>query len=303
MKASWTRRAALALVGVSAAAMMAACGDGSVVSDLKPARFMTVGDSFADVGQASGKYTVNDGSLTWVQQLAANYNLTVDPASAGGLGYAQGYARVDSADTSSGTAAPSVKQQIDQLLARTTMQEGDVMMLNGGMHDIVAAVTATGISDQTTATVKAAGKALAAQVRRVVAAGATHVVVTGVQNVGLTPWAVRLGEQSSIEKLSVAFNDALLIDIADMGATVLYFDASLFFNLINNKPENYSVDNATDPVCTTPDASTCTPSSVVSTDYNRYMYADSLNFTPKVQRNFVDRSYTENAYDKFKNRW
>ena len=42
---------------------------------------------------------------------------------------------------------------------------------------------------------------------------------------------------------------------------------------------------------------------MVSTDYNRYMYADSLNFTPKVQRNFVDRSYTENAYDKFKNRW
>lgn len=303
MKASWTRRAALALVGVSAAAMMAACGDGSVVSDLKPARFITVGDSFADVGQASGKYTVNDGSPTWVQQLAANYNQTVDPASAGGWGYAQGYARVDSADTSSGTAAPSVKQQIDQLLARTTMQEGDVMMLNGGMHDIVAAVTATGISDQTTATVKAAGQALAAQVRRVVAAGATHVVVTGVQNVGLTPWAVRLGQQADIEKLSVAFNDALLIDIADMGATVLYFDSSLFFNLINNKPENYSVDNATDPVCTTPDASTCTPASVVSTDYNRYMYADSLNFTPKVQRNFVDRSYTENAYDKFKNRW
>ena len=303
MKASWTRRAALALVGVSAAAMMAACGDGSVVSDLKPARFITVGDSFADVGQAGGKYTVNDGSLTWVQQLAAHYSLTVDPASAGGWGYAQGYARVDSADTSSGTAAPSVKEQVDQLLARTSMQEGDVMMLNGGLHDIVAAVNATGISDQTTATVKAAGKALAAQVRRVVAAGATHVVVTGVQNVGLTPWAVRLGEQSSIEKLSVAFNDALLIDIADMGATVLYFDASLFFNLINNKPENYSVDNATDPVCTTPDASTCTPASVVSTDYNRYLYADSLNFTPKVQRNFVDRSYTENAYDKFKNRW
>ena len=304
MKASWTRRAALALVGVSAAAMMAACGDGSVVSDLKPARFITVGYSFADVGQAGGKYTVNDGSLTWVQQLAAHYSLTVDPASAGGWGYAQGYARVDSADTSSGTAAPSVKEQVDQLLARTSMQEGDVMMLNGGLHDIVAAVNATGISDQTTATVKAAGKALAAQVRRVVAAGATHVVVTGVQNVGLTPWAVRLGEQSSIEKLSVAFNDALLIDIADMGATVLYFDAALFFNLINNKPEGYSIDNEKDPACTTPDARTCTPNTIVpNADYNRYMYADQLNFSPKVQRNFVDRNYGENVYDKFKNRW
>ena len=177
-------------------------------------------------------------------------------------------------------------------------------MVNGGMHDIVAAVEATGISDATTTTVQAAGRALAAQVRRLVAAGATHVTLTGVQNVGLTPWALRRGQQTDIERLSVAFNDSLLIGVADMGANVLYFDAALFYNLINNKPENYSVDNEKDPVCTTPDASTCTPSTVVAgVDYNRYLYADQLNFTPKLLRNFVDRSYGENAYDKFRNRW
>ena len=304
MKASWTRRATLALATVGAAALLAACGDGDVVSDLKPTRFLTVGDSFADVGQTGGKFTVNDGSNTWVQGLAAHYDQTVAPAAQGGWGYAQGYARVDSADTSSGANTPSVKQQLDALLARTTMQSGDVMMLNGGMHDIVAAVEATGISDATTVAVQAAGRALAAQVRRVVAAGATHVVVTGVQNVGLTPWALRRDQKDAIERLSIAFNDQLLINIADMGATVLYFDASLFFNLINNKPDNYSVDNEKDPVCLTPDAATCTPSTVVpGADYNRYMYADSFNYTPKIQRNFVDRDYGENAYDKFKNRW
>lgn len=303
MKASWTRRASLALAA-SAVALLAACGDGNVVSDLKPTRFITVGDSFADVGQTGSKFTVNDGSATWVQQLAANYNQAVTPAAQGGWGYAQGYARVDSADTSSGADTPSVKQQLDQLLARTTMQDGDVMMLNGGMYDIVAAVEANGISDAATVAAQNAGKALAAQVRRVVDAGAKHVVVTGVQNVGLTPWAVRRGQQSAIEKLAVAFNDQLLIHIADLGATVLYFDSALFFNLINNKPGNYSVDNEKDPVCTTPDARTCTPNTVVpGVDYNRYMYADLFNFTPKIQRNFVDRNYGENVYDKFKNRW
>ncbi|MBP7328234.1 MAG: SGNH/GDSL hydrolase family protein [Alicycliphilus sp.] len=303
MKASWTRRATLALAA-SAVALLAACGDGSVVSDLKPTRFITVGDSFADVGQGGTKFTVNDGSLNWVQGLASHYDQTVAPASSSGWGYAQGYARVESADTSSGLNTPSVKDQIDQLLARTTMQSGDVLMVNGGMHDIVAAVEATGISDATTTTVQAAGRALAAQVRRLVAAGATHVTLTGVQNVGLTPWALRRGQQTDIERLSVAFNDSLLIGVADMGANVLYFDAALFYNLINNKPENYSVDNEKDPVCTTPDASTCTPSTVVAgVDYNRYLYADQLNFTPKLLRNFVDRSYGENAYDKFRNRW
>ena len=42
---------------------------------------------------------------------------------------------------------------------------------------------------------------------------------------------------------------------------------------------------------------------VAGVDYNRYLYADQLNFTPKLLRNFVDRSYGENAYDKFRNRW
>lgn len=304
MKASWTRRATLALATAGAATLLAACGDGSVVSDLKPTRFITVGDSFADVGQTGSKFTVNDGTNNWVQELAAHYNQTVAPASAGGWGYAQGYARVEAPDTSSGSNTPSVSQQIDTLLARTPMQDGDVMMLNGGMHDIVAAVEANGISDATTQAVQAAGKAMAAQVRRVVNAGATHVVVTGVQNMGLTPWALRRGEKDAIERLSYAFNDQLLINIADMGATVLYFDAALFFNLINNKPDGYSIDNEKDPACTTPDASTCTPSTIVpNADYNRYMYADLLNFSPKVQRNFVSRDYSENVYDKFKNRW
>ncbi len=303
MKASWTRRATLALA-TGAVALLAACGDGSVVSDLKPTRFITVGDSFADVGQGGSKFTVNDGSLNWVQGLASHYDQTVTPANTGGWGYAQGYARVDSVDTNSGVNTPSVKQQLDQLLARTTMQSGDVLMINGGLHDIVAAVEATGISDATTATVQAAGRALAAQVRRAVNAGASHVVVTGVQNVGLTPWALRREQKDAIERLSTAFNDQLLINVADMGATVLYFDSALFFNLINNKPENYSVDNEKDPVCTTPDASTCSPTTVVAgVDYNRYMYADLLNFTPKIQRNFVDRNYGENVYDKFRNRW
>ena len=301
-----SRRGFLKLAGVGAAVALAGCGSGSVVSNLKPARFITVGDGFADVGQNGYRFTINDGSLNWVQQLAAQYSQTVEAASAGGWGYAQGYARVDSADTTSGTNAPSVSAQLDTLLARTTfVDESDVMMLNGGIADIVAAVNDTGISDATTETVKTAGRALAAQVRRVVAAGATHVVVTGVYNLGNTPWAVGLGLTKGIEALSVAFNDALLIDIADMsGNTVVYFDAALFFNLIYNKPENYPLDNARDPVCTTPDATTCTASTLVSgADATRWMFADDLYFTPTVQRMFASDNYSESAYYRFKNTW
>ena len=303
MKASWTRRATLALATVSAAALLAACGDGSVVSDLKPTRFITVGDSFADVGQTGSKFTVNDGTNNWVQDFAAHYDQTVAPASAGGWGYAQGYARVETPDTSSGTNSPSVKQQIDALLARTPMQDGDVMMLNGGMHDIVAAVEATGISDATTQTVKDAGKALAAQVRRVVGAGGQHVVVTGVQLLGDTPWARARNQRDEINALSVAFNDALLSSIVDLGQNVLYFDAAFFFSLMYGKPQNFELVNGKDAVCTTPDASTCTAATVASADYNRWLFADGLHFSPGAQRKFSSNDYAESAYRRFKERW
>ena len=308
MSSPWIRRAAGSLL-VAATALLAACGSGSVVSDLEPKRFITVGDGFADVGQNGHRYTINDGSLNWVQQLASYYSLTVAPASSGGFGYAQGNARVATPDTSSGTNAPSVTAQVDALLARTTLGKNDVVFINGGMSDIVAAVQATGISAATNATVDTAARALADQVRRVVAAGATHVVVSGVYNLGITPWATPWGRSQPtgggpVTDLSVAFNDRLLIQIADMGATVLYFDPALFFNLIYNKPSNYPVDNGTDPVCTTPDASTCTPTTLVAgADPSRWLFADGLYFTPAMQRLFASDGYAENAYTRFKNRW
>lgn len=308
MSSFWIRRAAGGLL-VAATALLAACGSGSVVSDLKPQRFITVGDGFADVGQNGHRYTINDGTLNWVQQLASYYNLTVAPASAGGFGYAQGNARVATPDTTSGTNAPPVSAQIDALLARTTLGQNDVVFVNGGMSDIVAAVQATGLSAATNAAVDTAARALADQVRRVVAAGATHVVVSGVYNLGATPWATPWGRSppmggGPITDLSVAFNDRLLIQIADMGQTVLYFDPALFFNLIYNKPQSYPVDNATDPVCTTPDASTCTPTTVQpGADPTRWLFADNLYFTPTLQRMWVTDTYIENAYTRFKNRW
>lgn len=298
-RSHWIRRAASAALTLGAAALLAACGSGSVVSDLRAERFIALGDGFSDVGQGGHTFTVNDGSPTWLQQLASYYGLTLEPANAGGWGYAQGHARVDS-------GAHSVREQVDQLLDRTTLDaKTDVVFINGGMHDIVAAVEATGWTDETRATIEAAAKALAEQTRRVVDAGARHVVVTGVYNLCRSPWAYANGLERDYEDCmpAQAFNDKLLTEIHDMGATTLYFDAALFYNLIVNKPSNYPVDNIQDAVCTTPDASTCTPATVVQPNYNRYLFADDLHFTPAMQRLFVDKDWLENAYNRFKNRW
>jgi len=123
-------------------------------------------------------------------------------------------------------------------------------------------------------------------------------------HLGNTPWGKASGQQDGLNKLSIAFNDALLIGIADLGQNVLYFDAALFFNLIYNKPENYATDNVDAGVCTTPDATTCTASTLVGgADPARWMFADSLYIAPVTQRKFSTDTYTENVYSKFKNRW
>ena len=301
MNSAWTRRAALAAI-CSSAALLAACGSGSVAGAITPSRFISVGDGFADVGQNGYRFTVNDGTNNWTQELASHYSLTLTAASSGGWSYAQGDARVDTVDTTSGTNAPSVKDQIDTLLARVTFADDDIVLVGGGIADIVNAVSTTGISSDTTATVSAAGTALGAQVRRLVTAGAQHVVIAGVYNLGISPWARNMGQGSAVESLTTAFNDALLVSIVDLGANVLYVDPALFFNLVYNK--KIKMDNVNDPVCTTPDATTCNTGTLLAgVDYTKYLFADQLYLTPAAQRLFSTDTFDQNAYTKLKQRW
>ncbi len=313
MNLASSRRGFLMLAGAGAAVALAGCGSGSVVSAIKPKRFYVVGDGFSDVGQTGAVATVNDGSLIWIQQLAARYDLTVAPAASGGTGYAQVYARIDSPDTTSGTNAPSVKAQIDKLLADVpAFEDDDLVFINGGLHDFVDAVAAYGVSDAAFAAIKAAGEALGAQTRRLVQAGAKHVVVTGIYNPGITPWGRATGhapaegfdEDAPLSRLSNTFNNSgLKVSIADLGENVLYFDAEIFFNFFAGKPENYGIDNAVAPVCTTPTALTCNTGTVKTPDYNRYLFADDLHITPENQRRFVSDNYAENVYRKLRDRW
>lgn len=308
----WARRAIRGLLAATACALLAACGSSSVVSNLKPTRFISVGDSFLDVGQDGALYTVNDGTANWIQQMTAQLRYqygvsTVLKAVAdGGLGYAQGYARVATPGV-----APSVTQQIDTLLGATTLGPSDVVFVNGGMHDIVAAVEAGGDINVMIAAVETAAAALATQVKRLVNSGGQHVFVMGVYNMGQTPWAQGLGMASQASTLSVRFNDQLLTKLADMSGNplkVLVFDPSVFFNDVYNRLQGFNyVSNVTTAVCTTPDALTCTTGTLISGDYNSYLYADKLHFTPLIQRWFLDEGYSisvnYNPFMRFKDVW
>jgi outer membrane lipase/esterase len=290
----------------TASALLAGCGSGSTVSTLVPNRMVVMGDGLADVGQVGGTvYSVKDATNTaWVQQVAANYGLTITAQSAGGQGWARGNARVALKPDAAGNATTlTITEQIDAFLAANSITKDNVILLDPGVSDLLVqaeAFKAGSITGpQVLVNAADAGKALAAQVRRLVAAGGTHIVVAGAYNLGKSPYAIAAGQASLLENASLKFNEALLVAMVDLGANVLYIDTAFRYNQVINQPATYSFTNSTLAACTTPTAATCTPSTVLAgIDYNTYVFADDRYFTPAAQRSFGDY-----AYSRMKTRW
>lgn len=317
MSSHWMRRALLALASASAL-LVAACGSGTIESQLQPSRIVAFGDGFGDVGQAGSRYTVNDGSVNvWSQQVAASFGLTLTPVASGGTSYARGNARIDSKPDAAGSSATAtVKEQIDQFLAGNSIGTNDLLIINAGIADIVAEAakvsSGTQTSDQMVANVKQAGRDLGGQVRRLVQAGAAHVVVVGPYNLGKSPWATATAQTSLLSDASGKFNDQLLLSIVDLGASALYVDAALLFNLMVASPPSYDLTNATDLVCTSVDpgpgigtgagqvnSALCTAGTLAAgADYTHYLFADRIYPTPQGHRKFGDY-----AYERIRSRW
>lgn len=308
MATQWLRRGWL--LAAASALLLSACGGGAddIVSKLNPQRIVVFGDAMADLGQNNaGRYTVNDGSNNnWTTFVASQYGLSLAPSSAGGTSYAIGNARVAAKPDAAGNAAtPTVTEQIDTFLGRGRPLDTDLFIVSAGTSDVIvqaqAAISGTQTRDQMLAAVGQAGRDLAAQVRRLVSAGARNVVVAGPYNLGRSPWAIRVQQQSLLEAASSRFNEQLLIAMVDLGANVLYVDAALQFNLFTGNPGSYSLDNVVNPACTSVDpgqgigtgtsrvnSRLCTANTVGGVNYTRYLFADEVYPTPRGHQLFGD---------------
>jgi phospholipase/lecithinase/hemolysin len=288
------RRILLALTCASAA-LLTACGSGTIVDPFTPTRVLSVGDSFSDLGQDGKRYTVNDDTINiWSQQAAINWGLPLVASNKGGLSYARGDALV------TGPTGNSIEAQVTELLSKNKLQAGDLVLINGGLADIMTNVAASGFSAQTTANVQAAGRALGAQVQRVVNAGATHVLVVGVFPLGLSPLGISTGQTTNFDNITLAFNNALKLAIVDLGANVLYLDSAQYYGQVYYAPTNFPpLNNSTTVACTTVLVTDCTPATITpGFDYNTLLYASSVYFTPTAHR--LLGNY---AFNRVKDRW
>lgn len=322
MATQWLRRTWLCMAASSVLAL-AACGGGDVESQLDPARIVAVGDAFADLGQDGGtRYTVNDGEVNnWTEYVANAYGNALTPSSAGGWSYATAHARVSAEpDAAGGTAGLTVQEQVDALLARTTLTDRDLVLVSAGTSDLIvqgqAAITGAQTGEQARAAIEQAARELAAQVQRLVSAGARHVAVVGPYNLSRSPWAIETDQGALLDTLSRRFNEVLLVALhnADLGDEVLYIDAALLFNLMSASTSKvqYNLDNVTQAVCTSVDpgpgigtgtdqvnSSLCTPATIAAgVDYTRALFADRIYPTPAGAVQLGD--YT---YFRLRDRW
>jgi outer membrane lipase/esterase len=305
------RRAVLVAASLSSLLLAACGGGGDVVSQFQPSRLVVFGDAFSDIGQRGVQYTVNDGNANnWTQRLASRYGLSLSPLASGGTSYATGSARILAHPDAAGNAAtPTVAEQISSFLGGPGPTSGDLVIVSGGLGDVLAEVAAlnagTQTAEQTVANVEQAGRDLGAQVRRITSAGASHVVVVGPYNLGRSPWAVNTGQQARLTDLVTRFNDRLLISINDLGGKVLYVDAALFFNLVTGSPSAYSFADVSSVLCTSVDpgagigigagqvsSALCNGSTLNSgLSTTATLFADPVYFTPAANERFGDYAY------------
>jgi phospholipase/lecithinase/hemolysin len=315
MAFQWMRRALLALAPAALLAL-AACGSGTIESQFRPTRMVVFGDALSDLGNTGARYTVNDGAPLWVQGIAAGYGLGLDASASGGTNYATGNARIVQQPDAAGGSAPTIQQQIDTFLASNSLGANDLVVIQGGFADIIVQMQAfqagTITSDQLIANVKQAGRDLATQVKRLEAAGATHVFVTGVYDMSKTPWAAAIGQQSLLSSASTTFNNAVLVALVDEGKNVLFVDQALLFNLMANNPGVYGFTDSTTVVCNSVDSGPgigiganqvnsklCTTSTIASgLTYTRFMWADAVYPTTPVHTQLANY-----MFNLVRNRW
>jgi phospholipase/lecithinase/hemolysin len=146
-------------------------------------------------------------------------------------------------------------------------------------------------------TVETAATTLAQLVQQIVQAGATHVVVVNLPNIGLSPKGLAQSDGgATYTQLSQLFNSTLNSALQSDGvqSKVIQIDAYTWLNQIisNFQTNGFTVSNtgqACDPSKTPDDTSLlCSPATYVSANADQtYMFADDLHPTTHLHALFA----------------
>ncbi|WP_153101052.1 SGNH/GDSL hydrolase family protein [Paraburkholderia hayleyella] len=302
--------------------------------------------TYSPVIQASfggGRFTTNPGEV-WTQKVAEYYGGSLTPAYLGGFGkplvastglsYAQGGSRVTdpngighapasipNADFAQATTVPIQTQVQQYLAAKGSFNANQLVLVNGGANDIFYQATAAGAAiaagadpiatqNNTVQQVSLAAQQLAQVIAQIIQAGATHVVLMNLPNLGSTPQAVSTGSQTTLTRLTMLFNQTLAGTLqalkADPAKLIQINTYAWQDDLLNNYQANGFTVSNTDTACNLKamvQAATafgapspaafgtslfCSPQTyTVANADQTYIFADSVHPTTRVHAMFA----------------
>ncbi|MDP3635914.1 MAG: SGNH/GDSL hydrolase family protein, partial [Azonexus sp.] len=275
------------------------------------------GDSLSDNGAyaplvgPNARFTTNPGTV-WTDNLGANYGKRVTTAYAawqtGGTSTAGGFSPIDSGNNFAVGGArvslqpgnmmtfpnlmpslPSVRVQINDYLARGPLDTNALYAVMGGSNDIFVQANSVATGSLTPAgaiaAVVAAGNDFVAQVTRLQAAGARHLIAIGLPDIGLTPEGQSLPQANRefLSSLTTTYDATQAAGLA--GKNLLYFDGNKLFAAIYANPLAYGFTNTNTPACSA-GALAC----VAAAD--GHMFADPVHWSTSLHKVVSDWIYS-----------
>ena len=284
-----------ALCVVAAVAMLSACGSSSTVDPFKPDRVIGLGDAYNDVGLAVGAPFTVRGTATVAtvgEQVASKFGVGAVGVAVGASTYGNGslpatgifsYAMGDALISGTGAADASLTEQVDRLLADVgTFTNTDLVLITVGTRDIKANANAVTVVT-----------AFREQVRRLLDAGAKHVLIMQPLDIAYTPFGRAAGTYAG--KTTEFVNEALtqLQDLVRSGGyannpVILANSTGLSstFNIYTSTTPYLEFSTSTQVAyCPAPTTLTgCAMTTGEDTKAATTLFADNLNLTPAGNR-------------------
>lgn len=261
------------------------------------------GDSLTDAGYyapalppGTGRFTTNPGPV-WSELMASRYGWDATPSNRGGNNFAAGGARVTGLPgippSPPTAAAPPLQAQIDSFLLRTggRASSNTPHFIWSGANDIFFAAGAGLPALQTQAYVQQTAAEAVTEIGRLAQAGATHLVVINLPNIGATPFGTAQGPAGAagLTSLSTTYNTALFRGLAGAGTNVLALDAFALLSEVQADPARFGFANASLPACGATPSLVCTSADLVTPGADEsFVFADGVHPTSGGHRLIAD---------------
>jgi len=285
----------LAYLGLCA--LVASCGASSKVDEFFPSRIVAVGDFFSYQGTLSNAYadqlTVNDGTVTnWIAQMALDYNIAFDPA-------VSGFAKP-------GATVADLPGQ----LAGFRPQAGDMLVINGGMNDILNHTLSVLSRKETPASAISTITALGTTYQlfaRAQLVNFSHILLLNAYDLKGSPFAQANspafalaypnytgGLPQFFQDMTRAFNSAIISNAGMYvsGQGVRLFDMEVLMLSADLQGYGITTVGLTTAACPASSAGLNCNASSADPNYNAYLYADNIHLSPVAQRMVGNFAYT-----------